>query len=65
MGSRAEVLAALRKIAASIDIEDTEAAAARLLERISTRADALELRAALAELGARVLVNPLAGIGDG
>ena len=53
-----EALVELRRMAAAIDQADLEAAASRLLERVSMREDSLELRAALAELGARVLVAP-------
>jgi hypothetical protein len=47
----------MNDLAAGIDEPDAGAAVRRLLERVSTRADALELRAALVELGARAVVE--------
>ena len=55
--TRVEALSELRVMVASIDITDMPAAAARLLERISQRVDALELRACLVELGAAALLE--------
>jgi hypothetical protein len=55
--TRARALEELRVMISSLDKTDTEAAAvARLLERISLRVDSLELRAALAEEGARAML---------
>jgi hypothetical protein len=62
--TRSEALATVRRLAASLDASDPDAASARLLERISQRDDAAELRAALVELGALALVHPLAGMLD-
>lgn len=51
--------AMIRKLAVGVDEAWSEAAAARLLERVAGRDDAAELRAALVELGALVVVHPL------
>lgn len=51
--------AVIRKLAVGVDATGLEAAAQRLLERIAGRDDAAELRAALVELGALVVVHPL------
>ena len=48
---------ALRIMVRSLDRTDPEAAKARLLERVSLRVDCIELRAALAELGAEALLK--------
>ena len=60
---RATALEELRRMAASIaearPDASAEAAAARLLQRVSGRVDALELRAVLAELGALVVAHPM------
>lgn len=57
-----EAIASLRQLAAGIretrPEADQEAAAARLLERVSCRGDAMVLRAGLVELGARALFGP-------
>ena len=58
--TRDEALAELRKMVASLYRSDFEAAAVRLLERISCRADALELRSALVEEGARSMLREAA-----
>jgi hypothetical protein len=57
--TRARALEELRLMIGSLDKTDTEAAVARLLERISLRVDSLELRAALIEEGARAMLVPL------
>jgi len=55
--TRSESLVELRRMIASLDkSSDTEAALARLLERVSLRVDSPELRAALVEEGARALL---------
>lgn len=58
----AEAAEALRRLAASVAESrpgaDSEALADRLLERVSCRADALVLRAALVEVGTRALFDP-------
>lgn len=58
----AEAVEALRQLTASVAESrpgaDPEALAERLLERVSCRADALVLRAALVEVGARALFAP-------
>lgn len=56
--TKAEAIEDLRRVAATIAERDPEAAAERLLERISARDDATELRAALTGLGARAIVAP-------
>ncbi|MCL4822106.1 MAG: hypothetical protein KJ067_23510 [Vicinamibacteria bacterium] len=56
--TRGEALATLRRLAAPLQTDDVEASASRLLERISLRDDAEELRAALVETGARAFVHP-------
>lgn len=55
--TRDEAVVALRVMVGSLDKGDFDAAVARLLERISLRADSLELRAALVEEGARSLLR--------
>jgi hypothetical protein len=55
--TRDEAMVELHRMITTIDTSDTEAAAARLLERVSCRADSLELRAALVEAGARALLR--------
>lgn len=57
--ARAEALEELRRLLAGIPADEPEAAAARLLERIAARDDAEELRAALVEMGALLVVHPL------
>ncbi len=65
MRTRGEALATLRRLAAPLPAGDVEASASRLLEKVSQLDDAAELRAALVEVGARVLVHPLAAMLDG
>jgi hypothetical protein len=55
--TRARALEELRVMVGSLDKTDPEVAVARLLQRISLRVDSLELRAALAEEGARALLR--------
>ncbi len=55
--SRADALAALRRLAAAGRELDVDAAAEKLLERIAARDDAAELRAALALFGAAAVVR--------
>lgn len=63
--TNAEALRELARIADSIDEpDDSRARAARLLERVSTRADSLELRAALTELGALTMVHAMRALVD-
>jgi hypothetical protein len=59
--TRAQALAELHTMIGSLSRTDTEAAAVRLLERISCRADAIELRSALVEEGARALLRQAGG----
>lgn len=56
--TRPEAQATLRAIAASIAEPDAPAAASRLLERLSTRDDADQLRALLLEAGALAVLAP-------
>jgi hypothetical protein len=58
--TREEAVIALRTMIVSLDKSDFEAAAAKLLERVSCRADSLELRAALVELGAAAFLRQAA-----
>jgi hypothetical protein len=55
--TRPEAHEALRRLALGVRDADEGAAVARLLERIAKRDDAAELRDALAEAGARVVLG--------
>jgi hypothetical protein len=55
--TRAQALLELRTMIGSLDRSDFDGAVERLLERTSLRADALELRSALVEEGARSLLR--------
>lgn len=55
--TREEAIAAARVAAATVFETDVDQAAARLMERLSVREDASELRDALAELGARAILR--------
>lgn len=58
--TREEFLDELRTMITSLDRSDFDGAVGRLLERISCRADALELRSALVEEGARAMLRAAA-----
>ncbi len=61
----ADALAELRRMAAGLEDEEPAAASRRLLERVSAREDAEELRAALVELGAVALIDPIGALALG
>jgi hypothetical protein len=55
--TRDAAVAALRVMVSSLDKSDFDVAVARLLERVSLRADSLELRAALTEQAAQAMLR--------
>lgn len=59
--TRDEAVSTLRSIAATVDESDQGAAVERLLERVSLREEAAELRAGLVELGAKALLDQRRG----